>query len=140
MFDFPRPTLDEFYDPSVGADFLKFDPERTEFANKILSLETLSPENEYLIDEVYDNLSQKAFNSLFPNILDAYVTGIFKVSGNLAPKIWDTIPDEETEMGGLKYGVAHKVKKFKAFKAALSPQQKQDLMAAIDKMEQMADQ
>jgi len=134
-----KPEINNFYNSKIATDYLSFDMSRIEIAKKILSIKKIESQHEFLIDEVYDYVSQDCFNYLLPLIVDAYMSGVFKFDGNLASKFWDTIPELDQEFVSHKFGVKSKVARFSKFYALLNSEQKASLRKSISKLEMMSE-
>lgn len=139
MIKFKKPKIKNFYSSKMSAEFLSLDDNRVENAKRILAIEKIKADHEFLIDEVYDYISQDCFNYLLPLIIDSYLDGVFTFDGNLASKFWDTIPEFDRVPSPQKFGVKIKFVRFSQFYELLSSEQKTYLRSKITRLEKISE-
>ena len=130
------PSLENFFSKKQFST-LKYTDELIEHATHLLSLEELTYNDELVVEEVFDLLSDDGFRFLCPIIMQAYIDGVFKFDGNLAERFEETIWFEEL-CNDRKFGRGKRADMFARYKANLSYDENQILNLTLQRLETLA--
>jgi len=125
----PAPILSEFFREGFITS-LKYPEDKLETAVKLISLDALSNEDELSVEEVFDYLSHKGFQFLFPKILQAYLENAFELDGNFALQFTDSVWGFD-DGADRKHGRGNRMDMFSLYKKNLSEQNRVILESII---------
>ena len=130
------PSLENFFSKKQFST-LKYTDELIEHATHLLSLEELTYNDELVVEEVFDLLSDDGFRFLCPIIMQAYIDGVFKFDGNLAERFEETIWFAEL-CNDRKFGRGKRADIFARYRASLSSEANQNLTSILKQLGKLA--